>query len=252
MFEALRSGLREAGGAVNSASSASFVGVSPVGMFRVRRKATISATVREILDAVLSDDPVIGLNGIKLHRPKQIQILMSDLRKWEFTPDFPIDAGLLGVQIDVSVRSIELVRDDETWHPAILITTASSMKPDVMIVCDVDEVIDNADTAVAKVARDTSRLIERHKVPEKHKAAITEAVGVAWGRGIAQRCMSSELPDGGHAIGIEEAESVATMIVRDLVHQKVVGAGLFFWMQLGYWLVKIIAALIQSDRSSRG
>ena len=250
MFDAIRSGLREAGGAVDSASSASFAGVTPVGMFRVRRKATISATVREVLDAVLTDEPVIGLNGIKLHRPKQIQILMSDLRKWEFTPDFPVDAGVLGVQIDVSIRSIEIVRDEETKHPALLITTASSMKPDVMIVCDVDEVVDPSDTAAARVSRNTARFIDMHNVPQKHRATITEAVGVAWGRGIAQRCMAAELPEVG-AVGIDEAEAVAEMIVKDLVHQKVVGAGLFFWMQLGYWLVRIIAALIQADRAAR-
>ena len=250
MFEALRSALREAGGIEGTVPSASFVGASPVGMFRVRRKVSVKEVVRDILEAVLSDDPVIGLNGIRLKRPKQIQILMTEMRKWEFTPDFPVDAAVVGISVDVSVRSIELVRDDESGFPALLITTASSVKPDVMLICELESPVE--DTEAVDKQRAAQQLFDKHAVPQKYRGEIQKAVGAAWGRKIAQTCIASEIPIRGQAISIGEAESVATMIVQDLVHQQVVGAGLFFWMYLGYWLVKIITALIQLDNAAAG
>jgi hypothetical protein len=242
MFDALRSGLREAGGIDKAVSSASVV--QPVGMFRVRRKTTVSEVVRDVMNSILSSEPKIGLNGITVHRPKQIQILMTDLRKWEFTPDFPVDAALLGLSVDVSLKSIELIRDEESGHPAILITTASSVKPDVMIVCELEEVQATPDEHLKKRV---SSLAVEHAVPKRYLPEVERVVGVAWGRGIAQKCMTQAFPIRGQSVSLDEAEAVARMIVKDLVKEQVVGAGLFFWMQLGYWLVKIIAALIQSN-----
>lgn len=246
MLQELVSGMSDAAGIEGSVLSA-----SAVGLFRIRRKVSIKAAVRDILESVLSDDSIIGVNGIRLHRPKRIQILMTDMRKWEFTPAFPVDAAVIGISVDVSVKSIELIRDEESGFPAVLITTASSVKPDVMLICELESAEPEVVSDVESKRLEARLLFDKHQVPAKHRQSIETAVTAAWSRNIAQSCIASEIPKQGCVVGIDQAEDVATMIVQDLIHKQVVTAGLFFWVQLGYWLVKIIAALIQDGDSRR-
>jgi hypothetical protein len=216
------------------------------GAFKVRRSVTVSQFVRNIIAAVLADSPQIEVNGIIIHRPQSISIQVAGFREWTMTPDMPISVSALGTQISFDVSSVKLVTDDETGCPALLIATASRLKPDVIIVFDIghEEVTNDESPSASELQ--TQFMI--HDVPEKHQARIADAVACAWGpKQIAPvRMSASQGP-----LTVDGAERLAKLIVQDLVDQKVVSAGFFFWMQLGYWMVKIIAALIQARRGTQ-
>ena len=248
MRDAIIEALREAGATERSVPASSYKGAEPVGMFRVRRNVTIGEMLRKIMDAVLGTDKVIDVDGIRVRRPREIAIRMIEMRRWEFTPNFPVDATLLGMDVSVDLSSVELVRDDETGHPAILLTTASSMKPDVMLVCDVGEK-PSEDQTIPEVRRKAvERLIQQMDVPQKYQLDVHRSVGVAYTSGIAQRAMaSSGIPATG-PVKMEDSDRVAKQIVVALKEDGVVQGGILFWFQLGYWLVRIISLLIRSER----
>lgn len=243
MFYELRSAFREAGCVEKS--------VSPVGLFIVRRTMSVSDVVKSAMTAVLTDNPVIESNGIKIHRPHAISILMTDMRKWDFTPAFPVSAQLLGMDVSVDVKSIELVKDSESGNPAVLFTTTSSLRPDVMLICETgnskpDTKPDSADNV--RLA-ETERLLALRAVPQKYHAAVRQSIVTAWATGTAQSCIVRGLQVGSDGITIEESEAVAEMIVNDMIAKKqIAGVGWFFWFQLGYWLIRIIAELIRGNK----
>jgi hypothetical protein len=216
------------------------------GMFRVRREVTVSQFVRNVIAAVLSDSPQIEINGIIIHRPQSIAIQMTGFREWTMTPDMPISVSALGTHVSFDVSSVKLVTDEETGCPALLVTTASRLKPDVMLLFDVGHEEVTNDDSPSSSELYTQFMI--HDVPEKHQSRIADAVACAWGpKQIAPvRMSASQGP-----LTIDGAERLARLIVQDLIDQKVVSAGFFFWMQLGYWMVRIIAALIQSRRGAQ-
>jgi len=235
--------------------------IRPVGMFRVRKQVTVSQLVRNILSAVQGDADSIQVDGtdITVHRPKQIAVTITGLRKYEFQPDFPVDVSLMGISVSVNIRSVEIVTDEETGQPAVLVTTAGALKPDLMIVCDLDarkpETPERADDDEASLRDVVTMLCNQHLVPEKYRDRVIGAIGVAYGpRRIAHRVLVAQGagPIEGGVSGAE-AETVARSIVEGLVQERVVNCGMLFWFQLGYWLVKIITELLryQNSRSRR-
>jgi hypothetical protein len=219
--------------------------VKAVGMFRIRRSITVTEFMRDILAAVLSDLPQIAVAGLIVHRPGSISIQMTGFRDWKMTPPMPISVTALGTNISFDVSEVQLVEDEETGHPALLVTTASGLKPDLMMVFDVsaDEPVEPRQDAPSH--EELSTLFIRHQVPKKYCMVIENVVGVAWG---AQQLAPKRMNAFRGTMTQESAEDTAELIVQDLIDQQVVRAGLFFWIQLGYWLVKIIAALIQARR----
>jgi hypothetical protein len=216
------------------------------GMFRVRREVTVSQFVRNIIAAVLSDSPQIEVNQIIIHRPQSIAIQMTGFREWTMTPDMPVSVSALGTHVSFDVSSVKLVTDQETGCPALLITTASRLKPDVMLLFDVGHEEVTKDESPSSSELSSQFMI--HDVPEKYRGKIADAVACAWGpKQIAPiRMSASQGP-----LTIDGAERLATLIVQDLVDQRIVSVGFFFWLQLGYWMVKIITALIQARRGAQ-
>lgn len=212
------------------------------GMFVVRRKIEVNAKVEDVLSAILTGSGPIEIDGIKIGRPKSIQITMTEFKRWEFTPAFPVSVAVMGIDVSADIGSIELIQDGANG-PALLVTTASSVKPDLLIGFTIK--VDKPEvTGSAPDASEVDREFERYKVPAKHRAKIHEAVGAAWGpKQIAPIRMSAVQGD-------VSADEVAKSIVQDLIDQQVVSCGLFFWMQLGYWMIKIISALIQARRGA--
>lgn len=237
---------------VPSASAA----VGPVGLFRVRKQITVSALVSNLLAAVQGDGGSISIAGtdIVVHRPEVITVKITKLRKFEFSPDFPVDVDVMRLGVSVDIRSIEIVTDEESGHPAVLVTTASSLKPDLMIVCDI-ETEKPSGPDESELCRDevVSALFNQHLVPAKHQAAIRNAVRVAFGpRAIAQRTIvACGNGPGSPAFDASMADGLAKSIVVSLVQEKVVSTGLLFWFQLGYWLVRIIAELLKMQHTNQ-
>lgn len=249
MVSAITSGLIEVASTERQSTVRTVGGVTiasaETGMFTVRRKMEVSAKVEDILAAILTGSGPIVIDGIKIGRPKSIQITMTEFKRWEFSPAFPVSVSVMGIDVSVDVGSIELIQDGQNG-PALLVTTASSVKPDLLIgftlKVDRPEILERVPDE-SEVATE----FERHKVPAKHRAKIRDAVGAAWGpKQIAPIRMAAVQG----RMDLEGAEKLARVIVQELVDQKVVSAGLFFWMQLGYWMVKIIAALIQARRGT--
>jgi len=171
------------------------------------------------------------------------------MRRWEFTPNFPVDATLLGMDVSVDISSVELVRDDETGHPAILLTTASSLKPDVLLVCDVGADPGPEEQTIPEVRRTTvERFIRQIAVPPKYREDVQRSVGVAYTSGIAQRAMASGGIPATGPVKMADSDRVAKQIVVALKEDGVVQGGILFWFQLGYWLIRIISLLIRSER----
>lgn len=231
--------------------------VRAVGMFRVRKPITVSAVVRNLLAAIQGPDRSIQVAGtdITIHRPETITLTISGLRKFEFSPDFPVDVSVMRMNVSVNIRSIEIVTDEETGQPGVLVTTAGKLKPDLMIVCDLGSGEPNgprpADNDEPGLQETAEMLCNQHLVPEKYRDSVLQAVRVAYGpRRIAQRVIvACGAGPGDVAFTGERAETVAKAIVRDLQRERVVGTGILFWYQLGYWLVKILVELLRYQNS---
>ena len=195
--------------------------VKAVGMFRIRRSITVSEFTREILAAVLSDQPQIVIAGLIIHRPGSIAIQMNGFRDWRMTPPMPISVTALGTNISFDVSEVQLVEDEETGQPALLVTTASRLKPDVMLLFDVGHEEVTKDESPSSSELSSQFMI--HDVPEKYRGKIADAVACAWGpKQIAPiRMSASQGP-----LTIDGAERLAKLIVQDLVDQRIVSAGL--------------------------
>lgn len=235
--------------------------VKAVGMFRVRKPITVTALVKNLLAAIQGPDRSIKVDGtdITIHRPETITMTISGLRKFEFSPDFPVDVSIMRMNVSVDIRSCEVVTDEETGQPAVLVTTAGKLKPDLMIVCDLESQApkepDQSQTDEASLQETVAMLCNQHLVPQKYRGEVLKAVGAAYGpKRIAQRVMvACGAGPGDVGVSGQQAETVAKAIVQDLQRERVVGTGLLFWFQLGYWLVKIFTELLryQNSRSKR-
>jgi hypothetical protein len=212
-----------------------------VGMFRVRRTLEVSDKVQQIVEAVLRGDKDIRLDGIR--------IVVPTTRKHVFEPALPVFVAALGTEIDVSIKSVELVRDQQTDQPALLITTASSLKPDLVVVLSVlPEKEQNPAPITDWLDDSTDRLLLSEQVPSKHHKEVRKAARYAWHNGITATTVRKRLPKTGRFSNRNEIEAVAKEIVQQLADQHVVSMGLFFWMRLGYWLLKIVMLLIESEQ----
>jgi len=216
------------------------------GMFRVTRRVTVSEFASRILTAVMANAGDVEVDGIIVHRPGSIQITMAGFRSWKMTPALPISVKMLGTKVAFDVASIELVRDEDTGGPGVLVTTSSSIKPNVFIVFDVGQPPQPADSkSDVPLDDEVKRLFKHYGLPAQHREDAIVAVREAWGpRRIAVRRMIASQ-------GNADSKVVAKQIVQDLVNERVVSMGLFFWFRLGYWLVKIISALIEARRSNQ-
>lgn len=217
-------------------------GMQVVGLFRVRKTLAVSQTVQDIVTAVLRGDKDIRINGIRIVVPVS--------RRHEFTPALPVFVAVLGTELNVSVSSVELTKDPESEQPALLITTESSLKPDVLLVLSVLPEQEHDTEPVAPsfpVSSITERLLIERKVPARHHHGIRIGTSHAWSEGIVA-AKAAQLPKTG-MLDTQQLERVARAVVEQLVEDKVVSAGLFFWLNLGYYLIKIIAALIDAQHS---
>lgn len=234
------------GEALKEAAASERVASSQVfgGLFRVTRRVTISEFVRRILAAVLADTGDIEIDGIIIHRPGVIQITMTGFRSWKMTPAMPISVKMLGTDVAFDISSVELIRDEDTGGPGVLVTTSSSIKPNVLIVFGVAQPDPAVPSSGVPSADEIQKLLKKHGVPSQHKQVAETAVKEAFGpRRIAVSRMAASQ-------GNADSKMIAKQIVQDLVEQRVVSMGFLFWFRLGYWLVKIIAALIEARRGT--
>lgn len=232
--------LREAAASERVAPSQAYGG----GLFRVTRRVTISEFARRILSAVMADTGDVEIEGIIIHRPGSIQITMDGFRSWKMVPAMPVSVKMLGTSMSFDIASVELVRDEDTGGPGVLVTTSSSIKPNVLIVFDVAQSNPSVPSSGVPSSDEIQKLLKRHGVPSQHKQVAATAVKEAFGpRRIAVNRMAASQ-------GNADSKVIAKQIVQDLVEQRVVSMGFLFWFRLGYWLVKIIAALIESRRGT--
>ncbi len=140
----------------------------------------------------------------------------------------------LGVSVDI--RSIEIVTDEETGHPAVLVTTASSLKPDLMIICEMEPAEpESTDRTYRPTTDEVSMVCNQQLVPHKHIGKIQEAVSAAYGpKAIVQRnAVACSNGPGQLGFDVETADQLARAIVEDLVREKVVSTGLLSGSSLG-------------------
>lgn len=235
---AVRSGLAECVTSERQAPTM-FSTIPVVGMFRVRRTVEISPKLQQIVAAVLSGQNDIRLDGIR--------IVVPTVRKYTFENSLPVYVTVAGIELDVSVRSVELVVED--GQPAILVTTESSLKPDLVVVLSVlEEQLPAPGPDEFRVDDLTDKLLFGFSVPSKHHEPIKKATRHAWQTGMARKTMSNMLPKTGEFADPENVRKTAEQIVKNLGEQQVVQMGVFFWFRVGYWLVKILMALIELQR----
>jgi hypothetical protein len=213
-----------------------FSTIPVVGMFRVRRTVEISPKMQQIVAAVLSGQNDIRIDGIR--------IVVPTVRKYTFESPLPVYVTVAGIELDVSVRSVELVVED--GQPAILVTTDSSLKPDLVVVLSVLEEHTPDDRFPVDDA--TDRALFDLEVPKQYHETAKKAMRHAWQYGIAQGVMGSMIPKAPKLSNPPELEPAAKEIVRMLVQVQVVQMGWFFWARLGYWLVKILIMLMQANQ----
>lgn len=237
MIPVITSGLKEV---ACTERQPSYTGVFGAGMFTVRRKVEVKATVADLLASIMSGVGPVEFEGIKIGRPEVIQITMRGFKRWEFSPNFPVSVSVMGADISVDISSMELIQDN---GPALLVTTASNLKPDLLIGFTL--AVNKPEVPVGNVPdkAEIDQVCSRLNVPVRYRQDAIKSVAYAWGPNqIAQtRMMAVQGP-----MDEDGVDRLAKVIVQELVDQRVVSAGLFFWMQLGYWLVKIISALIQA------
>lgn len=213
-----------------------FSTIPVVGMFRVRRTVEISPKLQQIVAAVLSGQNDIRLDGIR--------IVVPTVRKHTFETPLPVYVTVAGIELDVSVRSVELVVED--GQPAVLVTTDSSLKPDLVVVLSVLEEPNPEERFPVDDA--TDRALFDLEVPKQYHETAKKAMRHAWQHGIAQGIMASMIPKAPKLSNQPELEPAAKEIVRLLVQAQVVQMGWFFWARLGYWLVKILIMLMQANQ----
>lgn len=213
-----------------------FSTIPVVGMFRVRRTVEISQKMQQIVAAVLSGQNEIRIDGIR--------IVVPTVRKHTFETPLPVYVTVAGIELDVSVRSVELVVED--GQPAVLVTTDSSLKPDLVVVLSVLEQQDTENRFPVDDA--TDRALFDLEVPRQYHETAKKAMRHAWQYGIAQGVMSSMLPKTGGVPSKKQMEPAAKEIVRILGEAQVVQMGWFFWARLGYWLVKIVMMLMEANQ----
>lgn len=232
----------EAAGAGKSAQSAA---IQPSGFMRIRRAIEVSAFLQRILSAMIADTPEIEVDGIRIYRPADIQIRMTGFRQWSMTPAFPVSVSVMGTQVSVDVSNVQLTTDPELGFPAIMITTASALKPDIMLILEGRQE-DEESQEDAPEPEEVATLIARYKVPQKYQLQVMNAVKYAWG---PKQLAPARMKAITGTVTQDSADGMAKEIVNDLMDHQVVSGGLFFWMQLGYWLIRIISALIKARRS---
>jgi hypothetical protein len=234
---AIRDGLAECVTSERQAPTM-FSTIPVVGMFRVRRTVEISPKMQQIVAAVLSGQNDIRLDGIR--------IVVPTVRKYTFETPLPVFVTVAGIELDVSVRSVELVVED--GQPAILVTTESSLKPDLVVVLSVLEPVPAPGPDKFRVDDLTDKLLFGFSVPSKHHEPIKKATRHAWQTGLARKTMGDMLPKTGQFADPENVKKTAEQIAKNLGEQQVVQMGVFFWFRVGYWLVKILMALIELQR----
>lgn len=236
LLHELQSGLAECV-ASERAAPTMFSSVPVTGMFKIRRTVGVSQEVQQIVMSILRGDKEIRLNGIR--------IVVPTTRRHVFDPPLPVYVEALGTELNVSVASVELVEQDE--QPALLITTESVLKPNLLVVLAVLPDEQQKPDGRFPVDDATDRALFDLEVPKQHHTTAKRAMRHAWQHGIAQGVMST-LPKWGGVSEQRQIEEAARAIVRQLVEQKVVSAGFLFWMRLGYWLVKIVMALLEAHQ----
>lgn len=233
---AVRSGLAECVTSERQAPTM-FSTIPVVGMFRVRRTVEISPKMQQIVAAVLSGENDIRLDGIR--------IVVPTVKKYSFETPLPVFVTVAGIELDVSVRSVELVVED--GQPAILVTTDSSLKPDLVVVLSVLE--EQTPSERFRVDDATDRALFDLEVPKQYHETAKKAMRHAWQYGIAQGVMGSMLPKTGGVLSKKQMEPAAKEIVRILGEAQVVQMGFLFWFRLGYWLVKIVMMLMEANQA---
>jgi len=213
-----------------------------VGLFRVRRELDVSPQVQKIAESVLDGDKDIRIGGIRIVIPVS--------RQYVFATPLPVFVAAVGTEFNVSISKLELIRDEQTSQPAILVTTASSIKPDLVVVLAVlPENKPDTEPSGFDISLITTKLLQTNRVPAQHTAAIIKATQHAWRTGMATQTASRMLPKTGKKASQHQLEAAAREIVKQLVDQQVVTMGLFFWMRLGYWLLTIIMLLLEQPDS---
>ena len=213
-----------------------FSTIPVVGMFRVRRTVEISPKLQQVVAAVLSGQNDIRLDGIR--------IVVPTVKKYTFENPLPVFVTVAGIELDVSVRSVELVVED--GQPAVLVTTDSSLKPDLVVVLSVLE--EQTPEERFRVDDATDRALFDLEVPKQYHETAKKAMRHAWHYGIAQDVMGSWLPKTGGVASPKQMELAAKEIVLQLGQAQVVRMGWFFWARLGYWLVKIVMMLMEANQ----
>jgi hypothetical protein len=210
-----------------------------VGMFRVRRTVEISEKLQQVVQAILDGQNDIRLDGIR--------IVVPTTRRHVFEPALPVFVTMMGTELNVSVASLELIED--SGQPAILVTTESSLKPDLVLVLSVlPNVAPEDREQKLRIADMTDRLLLDLQVPKQHHEQTREATRHAWVHGIAQDVAGTMLPKTGRFASPPQLKAAAREIVQQLADQQVIQMGWFFWARLGYWLVKIVMALLEEQQ----
>ncbi len=232
---AIRDGLAECVTSERQAPTM-FSTIPVVGMFRVRRTVEISPKMQQIVAALLSGQNDIRLDGIR--------IVFPTVKRYTFENPLPVYVTVAGIELDVSVRSVELVVED--GQPAILVTTESSLKPDLVVVLSVLE--EQTPDERFRVDDATDRALFDLEVPKQYHETAKKAMRHAWQHGIAQGVMGSMLPKTGGAASQKDLALAAKEIVLQLGQAQVVHMGFLFWFRLGYWLVKIVMMLMEANQ----
>jgi len=171
-------------------------------------------------------------------------------RRYDFSPALPVFVAALGTEINVSVASLELVEDEATGQPAVLVTTESSLRPDLVVVLScLPEPAPAPSLEEFRVDDLTDKLLYGLSVPSKHHEQIKKATRHAWTTGVARKTIGDMLPRTGEFAAPENVEKTAEQIVKYLAEHQVVQMGMFFWFRVGYWLVKVLVALIELQRN---
>jgi hypothetical protein len=222
-----------------------FSNMPVAGMFRVRRSFEISQRFQQVVEAILRGDHSIRIDGVR--------IVVPTSRQHVFEPCLPVFVSIAGLEVDVSIKTISLVRDHETSQPAILVQTDSALRPDLVLVLSV---LPDKEPRPENDPRDivdwlSSRqdmLFSTLKVPSQHQEAIRKSTRYAWQNGITASVMRNAYPKPVGRSSRQDLERIGRDIVKQLTDAGVVSAGWFFWARLGYWLLKIIVMLLEDEQ----
>jgi len=197
-----------------------FSSVPVTALFRIRRTVEISPKLQEIVAAVLQGDRELRVDGIR--------IVIPTTRRYDFSPALPVFVSALGTEINVSVASLELVEDEATGQPAVLVTTESSLRPDLVVVLScLPEPAPAPSLEEFRVDDLTDKLLYGLSVPSKHHEQIKKATRHAWTTGVARKTIGDMLPRTGEFAAPENVEKTAEQIVKYLAEHQVVQMGMF-------------------------